>query len=288
VRYNDWAAQVHTEKGPSVPSYDLIAGLYDDDMGRNNDGKDISFYEDCAAGASGPVLELACGTGRISLPLVMRGFQVHALDASLPMLRELSRKAEVQLSDEEKSRLYIYWKDMRDWDLGTKFSLIVCAYSALTYLVEERDQVAMLTRARSHLARGGLFVLDTFIPHYELLLHPDNHVYFDYHRPVNGSIILERYKTIQKDLTRQVNVITRTYRMLAPDGSLKGTIVTKERIRYFFRQELVTLLQSTGFDVLAQYGGFERHAYDYRESTMVFVCRRKAAGSRQPAVGSPP
>jgi SAM-dependent methyltransferase len=275
MRFKDWVAEKHAAKGPSVPSYDLIAGLYDEDMGRNNDGKDVGFYADCAARVPGPVLELACGTGRISLPLIKRGCQVHALDASLPMLKELTRKAELLLSEEEKSRLHIYWNDMRDWDLTRKFSLILCAYSAFTYLVNDEDQASALRRVYSHLTHGGLFVLDTFIPHYEVLLLPDSHVFFDYQRHINGGILLERQKTIQKDLTHQINVITRTYRMLSSDGEPQSTLVTKERIRYYFHGELVTLLQSHGFEVLEQYGGFERHPYDYRESMMVLICGKR-------------
>ena len=61
-------------------SYDVIAEFYDDDMGRNVGGEDVAFYVDQCAAAPGPVLELGCGTGRITLALVRAGNTVIGID----------------------------------------------------------------------------------------------------------------------------------------------------------------------------------------------------------------
>ena len=270
--------------GPTIPSYDLIAEFYDDDMGRNNSGKDIAFYVDRATRVRGPVLELGCGTGRITLPLVIGGCRVDALDASMPMLRELERKADRQLSASERQRLTLHWMDMRDLKLEKKFPLILCPFSAFTYLVEAEDQSQALRKTFDHLESDGIFILDAFVPHHEDLVLPDEHVYFDYRRQLGNGLVLEREKTIAKDLTRQINTVRRTYRFLNADGSALKTISTEERIRYRFRTEMVLLLESHGFEVIEQYGDFEGRPYDYRAAMMVFVTKK--AVSNQPSAVS--
>lgn len=278
----DKSRQDHRITGSGVLSYDLIAEFYDEDMGRSNPGRDVLFYLDRAARVSGPILELGCGTGRITLPLVSHGCCVDALDASMPMLRELERKAERQLNMDERQRLALHWMDMRDLKLERKFALILCPFSAFTYLVEEEDQSRTLRQIFDHLESDGVFILDTFVPHYEDLVLPDDHVYFDYRRPLEGGVILEREKTIAKDRVRQINVVRRTYRFLGADGSVLKTVATEERIRYRFRSEMVLLLENHAFEVIEQYGDFEGGPYDYRAAMMVFVCKK----GRQPSAVS--
>jgi hypothetical protein len=175
--------------------------------------------------------------------------------------------------------------DMRDLELERKFPLILCPFSAFTYLVEEEDQRRALRKIFDHLESGGLFILDAFVPHYEDLVLPDDHVYFDYRRQLENGLVLEREKTIAKDLTRQINVVRRTYRLLGIDGSVLKTVTTEERIRYRFRPEMVLLLQNHGFEVIEQYGDFESRPYDYRAAMMVFVCKKS---HQQSAVSSQP
>ena len=236
---------------------------------------DVPYWVETAKSAGGPVLELACGTGRITLPLVRKGLIVDALDGSLPMLHKLEAKARAELSAEELGRLAWHWSNMRDFELGKQFDVILCPFSGFTYLVEDADQRRMLQRVRMHLAPGGAFLMDVFVPHYKDLLMPDGHVYHDYRRHLDNGMILEREKTIQKDLTRQVNVVRRTYRFLNDSGEVLRTVCTESTIRYRFRSEMKLLLESEGFDVIEEYGDFEAKPYSYSASMMVFVCKGK-------------
>jgi len=271
----DFLGCIPSQRKPTIPSYDAIAEFYDEDMGRNNPGRDIAFYCMYAATAPGPVLELGCGTGRITLPMVQRGATVHGLDASLPMLRELERKARQLLTGTERARLQLYWADMCDMELRERFALILCPFSAFNYVVDEPDRTRMLQNVRAHLDGNGLFILDTFIPHYEDLLLPDDHINFDYRRQTEDGMVLEREKTIHKDLTRQINIVNRTYRFWDAGAGLVRQLTTSERIRYYFFSELKLLLEHHGFVVEREYGDFDGGSYDYRASTMAFVCRIK-------------
>jgi SAM-dependent methyltransferase len=262
----------------AVPPYDAIAEFYDEDMGRNNPGLDIRFYAERASRAGRRVLELACGTGRITLPLVRQGLEVDAVDGSLPMLQQLEAKARAELSPEELGRLAWHWSNMRDFEFGKKFDAILCPFSGFTYLVEDADQLQMLRRVRAHLAPAGVFLLDTFVPHYEDLLMPDDHIYHDYRRRLEKGGMLEREKTIQKDLTKQINIVRRTYRFLNDSGELQRTVCTESTIRYRFRNELKLFLESEGFELIEEYGDFEGKPYSYSASMMVLVCRQRGSG----------
>src|SRR5262245_18370730 len=188
-------------------------------MGLSAPAGDVAFYVKAGLRATGNVLELGCGTGRIALPLVEAGCQVLGVDVSLPMLKEMSQNALARLSPSQQTRLSWACMDMKDLGVSEKFSLILCPYSAFTYLLEETARSRFFSVIRRLLSAGGRLILDVFVPRYEILCQPDGCIFFDYRRDVPGGLVLERRKTIQKDLTSQVNYITRYYRLLKTNGS---------------------------------------------------------------------
>jgi len=254
-------------------SYDRIARFYDHDMGLNAPTGDVEFYVKAGLKSTSKVLELGCGTGRIALPLVEAGCRVVGVDVSLPMLKEMSQKAFARLPASQQTKLSSVCMDMKDLGISETFSLILCPYSAFTYLLEESDRSRFLSGVCELLSTEGRFILDVFVPHYEFLCQPDERVFFDYRRDVPGALVLERRKTIQKDLTSQVNYITRYYRLLDAKGSMIEEFSTQESIRYWFQPELRLLLEGHGFEILAAYGDFDNQPYHYAAQMMVFVCQ---------------
>ncbi len=240
-----------------MQSYDTIAGFYDWDMGQNNSGEDVAFYvRECRA-AAGPVLELGCGTGRITVPLVQAGLRVVAADSSLPMLRRLQERRGRMLSPAESGRLQIVAMDMRRIGFAERFSRILCPFSLLTYLVKEKERRIFLQEVKEHLAPGGRMLLDVFTPDEELHALPDDRCVLDYRREIPGGWVLERRKQIRKkNRPDQVHSIFRFYRFYRPDGILEKEIRTEEDIRYFRRADLHAWLESQGFLVAAEYGDF--------------------------------
>jgi SAM-dependent methyltransferase len=225
-------------------AFDSIAEFYDDDMGRTNPGKDIEFYTQQALEAGGPVLELGCGTGRITIPLLRAGCEVAGLDVSSGMLEVLRKKAAAELTSAESARLTLHRADMSGFELGRSFGSVLCPFSAFNYLVDESAVRSALNCISRHLRPGGRFVLDTFIPPEEVLRRPDDFVYLDYRRPRAGGTILQREKRIIKCPHAQVNLVVRTYSLFAPDGSLLRRFLTRERIRYYHPHQLGTDLSN--------------------------------------------
>lgn len=107
--------------------------------------------------SEGNVLDLACGTGRLAIPMAQKGFNVVGLDASKPMLT---------LAREKSKKLPIKWiqGDIRNFQLNETFDLILMAGNAFQALLSEEDQIQMLNCVRKHLKPSGLFVFNTRNP----------------------------------------------------------------------------------------------------------------------------
>jgi SAM-dependent methyltransferase len=126
---------------------------------------DVPFYVDLARAAAARgerVLELGCGTGRVTLPIADAGAEVVGLDSSAAMLAIARRKR-----DDGNPR----WveADMRDFDLAERFGLVMIPFRSFLHLLTPADQRACLARVREHLLPGGRFALNFFNPDPRLL-----------------------------------------------------------------------------------------------------------------------
>lgn len=253
-------------------SYDLIAEFYDDDMGRNVGGEDVAFYVDRCADARGPVLELGCGTGRITLALVRAGNTVVGIDISAPMLERLRAKAGSLLAPAERARLAWDRADMAALDLGRRFARVICPYSAFTYLVDAERRARALAGVRAHLAADGLFILDVFVPDRRIDALPADHVHLDYRRTLADGTVLERTKTIRR-AEPGVNVIARQYTFLDGGGTVLERVETVDRIRVYQPEELPRILESHGFEIVESLPDFRPGPWTGETKMAAFVCR---------------
>ena len=142
---------------------------------------DVAFYLAQAQAASGPVLEIGCGTGRVTIPLAAAGVDITGLDVSASMLEEAKRKAESQ-------GLRINWvaADGRNFDLGQRFALIIMPFNTLQFFRDTAALGQLFRCVKSHLGDDGRFVFDVFNPQvsfiaadpsvrYERARYPDPH-----------------------------------------------------------------------------------------------------------------
>jgi len=113
-------------------NYDQIAELYDLHV---RDDFDVTFYIQEANQASGAVLELMAGTGRVSLPLVAAGVKLTCLDYSQSLLSILSNKLRAK-----GLKANICHEDVRDFDLGKVYQLIFIAFNAFSEICDVEDQ----------------------------------------------------------------------------------------------------------------------------------------------------
>jgi SAM-dependent methyltransferase len=119
-------------------------------LGRTD--QDVSFWLEMTRAAGGPVLELACGTGRVTLPLAAAGVEVVGLDVDPAMLM-FARRAPFPLP------LFIA-ADMRRFALARRFAAVIVPYNSFQLLTDTTDAALCLELAAEHLAPNGVLGLE--------------------------------------------------------------------------------------------------------------------------------
>jgi SAM-dependent methyltransferase len=140
-----------------------LAAGYDEDMGAEADAMgDVPFYVELArqAAADGhTVLELGCGTGRVTIPIAKSGVEVVGLDNAAPMLDIARRKATA-------AGVNVRWieADMRSFEIDQLFGLVIIPYRSFMHLLTDEAQASCLRTVRAHLVLGGRLALNVFAP----------------------------------------------------------------------------------------------------------------------------
>jgi SAM-dependent methyltransferase len=141
---------------PSAHPYDLDP--------RDITRDDILFYRKRAHEIGGSVLELGCGTGRVTQPLLEDGHEVWGLDPSEEMLAQLREKA-ARLPASVARRLHVCHGNMASFDLARTFDLILAPFRTFQALTDRREQERCLECIRGHLATGDQFLMHVFRPY---------------------------------------------------------------------------------------------------------------------------
>ena len=225
-------------------------------------GAEPDFYASCTP-LRGSVLELACGTGRLLIPLAERGLSLTGLDNSEAMLVAAQIKAAVR----KVSPMFVLG-DMRDFSLDTLFDLIFLPNNSLGHLHTLSDIRACFTSVLRHLSPHGRFVLDMFNPSLPLLLREPDRLYpmTEYTRSDGRTVAVS--ETVSYDAASQILHALWHYRT---DG--EPAEVRPLDLRIFFPQELEALLSLSGFTIEAKYGGFDKSPFSSASRQQVIVCR---------------
>jgi len=149
-------------------SYKILARHYDAGYAANQYIADIPFYIELAKKSGGPVLEIACGTGRVLVPIAREGIAIEGVDNSESMLAVL-RANLARETREIRERVTIHEGDMRNFRQEKKFPLVIIPFRPMQHMYTVRDQVAALTTAAFHMREDGRLAFDVFFPNFEML-----------------------------------------------------------------------------------------------------------------------
>ena len=216
------------------------------------------------------MLEIACGTGRVSIPIARLGFAVTGLDI-VPGMLELARS--------KSAGLPTRWVegDARAFDLGEHFRLIFVTGNAFQAFLTRADQEALLARVRAHLHDEGLFAFETRNPRWANLETRDEEEDVADRTPTYTDISgrdVRVSKTQVYDHVAQILHWT-TYRRWR-EGDQEHTKITRIAVRYTFPQELAALLYYNGFTIIRQYGDWNLEPLTAASTSIISVCRKRA------------
>jgi SAM-dependent methyltransferase len=211
----------------------------------------VAFYIRQARAARGPVLEVACGTGRVTIPVAKAGIRVTGLDLSPHMLAIARSKADGLPVDFVQG-------DMTDFRLGRKFRLIFIPFRSFQAMLTPDEQRRCLRSVRRHLAPGGRLILNLFDPKLEYCVPGLSEVigrYRDARDPATGRVAKVRVRWRRNDAVNQLLHEKWDYRVLE-----RGRVVERASrdlvIRWTYRWEMRHLLELEGFEPVACYGDF--------------------------------
>src|SRR5271163_3397440 len=112
----------------------VIADFYDTSPLVAGRAQDVNFYREIAATYGGPILELGCGTGRITMPLAETGQHITGVDISHKMLQRAEQKR-AALKLEQRERVHLLQGDMTQFDLREQFPLIIIPFRPFQHLL---------------------------------------------------------------------------------------------------------------------------------------------------------
>ncbi len=253
-----------------MTSYDRWARFYDSIYSYVRE--DIPFYVREAEQAGGPVLELGCGTGRVTIPIARAGVDVVGLDNSDAMLDAAKRK--VSRIEGGHGKVVLRLEDMRNFDLNRAFPLIVIPFRGFLELLTVEDQIDCLASVKRHLTPGGRLIFNIFAPDPHMLVEDEDAAFHlrDVTDPETGHTFVIWQQT-KIDGFHQVLSVRLIVDDLDRTGSVERRFYCDYQLRYAHRIEILHLLARCGYEVEELYGGFDYSPFDEESGEMVWVAR---------------
>jgi SAM-dependent methyltransferase len=247
------------EAGGREPFED--AALYDFEYRRRR--TDVRFYQRIAqerlADLPGPVLDLACGSGRLTLPLLREGHTVVGIDRSAAMLARARARVQ-RLSPTRRRRALLLRGDLRQLPLGQpRFTLAICGFHSVQHLIDDADWLAFLRGARKALVPGGWLAFD-LLPPDPAWIHRDPNRRWGrtvFRHPGTG----QRFVSTNNhsfDAERHALHI----RLYDQPIDAAGRPAGRERVRRLCHRQIApaqvgSLLARAGLELVARFGGFD-------------------------------
>jgi SAM-dependent methyltransferase len=230
---------------------------------------DVAFYAKLAGEARGRVLELACGTGRVTLALAERGYDVTGVDISEGMLTLARRKA-AGCAAAVRDRLTLVHQDMTQLDLQARFGFAFVPFRSFQHLLTIDLQRAALARIARHLAPDGRLALHLFDPRLDLLIGASTlPAEISGADPATGHRFVGEVLHTRFDHLAQIRRDLWRYRELNADRTVVAEETREMALRWTYRHELRHLLELCGFAVEAEYSDFSGAPPAYGEELIV-------------------
>jgi SAM-dependent methyltransferase len=234
--------------------YDPFAAIYDEWSSPMTE--DVPFYVDLAREADGPIVELAAGTGRVTIPVAQEtGKHVLGIESSPAMVsraREAIAAAGVDVEIREG--------DMRDFELDEPAALVYCPFRSLLHLPTWHDRRRVFEQVAAALLPGGRFAWNAFVFNHHIAARNDG-----FAQPHPGTSSIWEY-TEHAPGDNRVDV---TAFVGEPGADPRGL-----SLWWVTRSEWEGLLDVSGLETEALYRWFDRKPFDDDAMEFVWVARK--------------
>jgi len=246
--------------------WDSYAPFYDWENAQTVGRRDVAFWRRLALPAGGRVLELGCGTGRVSRPLLKAGVDLIGVDRSAEMLRRLRiPNPEFRIP----RRMRFVRGDIRHLPFADgSFRLVIAPYGIVQSLTRERDLAETLAATARVLTRGGMFGVD-LVPDVPRWREYRNKVQF---RGRAGGRHLTLVESVRQDRRRRLTTFSQTY--IERRGRMKTEHTFDLTFRTLTVPQTVARLERAGFSVDRVLGDYGGRPWDPRADVWVILATR--------------
>jgi SAM-dependent methyltransferase len=248
--------------------WDDYAAFYDWENAQTVQRRDVAFWQRLAAAADGPVLELGCGTGRITVPVARLGGEVIGIDRSAPMLERAARKLRrARLAP----RASLVRGDIRHLPFKRgRFPLVMAPYGILQSLTRERDLAATLDSVARVLPKRGRFGID---------LVPDLPRWSEYEARktlsgvMSGSTAVSLVESVTQDRARGLTIFDQRY-VTRRSGQRRQHHFTLT-FRTLSIRQMARRLDRAGFAIDVVLGDYQGGPWDARADVWVILATKR-------------
>ena len=249
--------------------WDAYAPFYDWENARTLGRRDVPFWCRVASTAAGPVLELGCGTGRITMPLAKAGVDVVGIDRSAAMLERASRRLAKSRTLRAAASLQFVRGDIRGLPFAdAAFPMVLAPYGILQSLTRPRDLTAALASVARVIAPGGTFGLD---------LVPDVPNWREYRnqvqlrgRSVGGHLTL--IESVTQDPRRRLTTFEQRY--VERRGGQKREHCFELTFRTLTVPRMTRELERAGFVIESVLGDYRGRPWDARADVWIILAKK--------------
>jgi SAM-dependent methyltransferase len=240
--------------------YDLVYSWYT---------ADLPFYVERARQAGGPVLEAACGTGRVLIPTLEAGVDIDGFDLAPAMIEHLRAKAAAKGL---APRVAV--GDMREFTMPRRYALVTIPFRAFMHLHTSAEQIAALRCLREHLEPRGALVFNLFYPRWEYMRDHEGKRVLDreFTDPASGRHVAfwdtPRYDRVNQLLVDEREVVVR-------DGHRETASRYGFSLRWTFVYEMELLLRLAGFTRFEVARGWDGGPFEHDTEEMVWTAWRE-------------
>lgn len=249
-----------------------IARYYDLDVADERD--DIDMYLALASAADGPILELACGSGRICVPLAEAGHAVTGVDIDAAMLAR-ARSLWAAASAPPAGTLELIAGDITKLDLGRRFDLVILGFNSLLVIGagDAAGQTAALRAMARHLTPDGRAVIDTWLPSAEDLEVYDGREVHEWTRTdaATGDQVTKSVSATFDPRTRRATIDTHFDERAATNAQPSRRISRRDEVHFPTRDELLDMIESAGLEPQQVAGDYHMNPLEADSERVIVV-----------------